>query len=74
MSQQEIFMPVHYSTYVDDFFCVFDYLEYAKIFLRFLNNLHPNLKHTYEIGPYKLAFLDTQISLSSNNDHSLIFK
>ena len=38
----------------------------------FLNNLHPNYKFTYEIGSHKLAFLDTQISLSSNNDLSLI--
>ena len=41
------------------------------MFLSFLNNLHPNLKFTYEIRPHKLA-LDTQISLSSNNDISLI--
>ena len=40
--------------------------------LSFLNNLHSNLKFTCEIGPHKLAFLDTQISLSSNNDPSLI--
>ena len=38
----------------------------------FLNNLYPNLKLTYEIGSHKLAFLDIQISLSSNNDFSLI--
>ena len=31
----------------------------------------PNLKFTCEIGPHKLAFLDTQISLSANNDLSL---
>ena len=34
--------------------------------------MHPNLKFTCEIGPQKLAFLDTQILLSSNNDLSLI--
>ena len=42
------------------------------MFLSFLNNMHSNLKFTCEIGPWKLAFLDTQISLSSNNDLSLI--
>ena len=42
------------------------------MFLSFLNNVHPNLKFTYEIGPLKLAFLKTQILLSSNNDLSLI--
>ena len=65
-------MPVHYSRYVDDIFCVFNSLEYVKTFLSFLNNMHSNLKFTWEIGPQKLAFLDTQISLSSNNDLSII--
>ena len=65
-------MPVHYSRYVDDIFCVFNSLEYVKMFLSFLNNIHPNLKFTCEIGPQKLAFLDTQISLSYNNDLTLI--
>ena len=72
MGQQDVFMPVHYSRYVDDIFCVFNSLEYVKMFLSFLNNIHPNLKFTCEIGPQKLAFLDTQISLSSNNDLTLI--
>ena len=65
-------MPVHYSRYVDDIFCVFNSLEYVKMFLSFLNNIHPNLKFTCEIGPQKLAFMDTQISLSYNNDLTLI--
>ena len=72
MGQQDVFMPVHYSRYVDDIFCVFNSLEYVNMFLSFLNNIHSNLKFTCEIGPQKLAFLDTQISLSSNNDLSLI--
>ena len=72
MGQQDVFMPVHYSRYVDDIFCVFNSLEYVKMFLSFLNNIHPNLKFTCEIGPQKLAFLDNQISLSSNNDLTLI--
>ena len=72
MTQQDIFMPVHNSRYVDDIVCVFYSLGYVKRFLSFLNNLHPNLKFTYEIWPYKLAFVDTQISLSSYNDLSLI--
>ena len=42
------------------------------VFLCFLNNLHPNLKPTYEIVTHELAFQDTQISLSSNNGFSLI--
>ena len=34
--------------------------------------MRSNLKYTCEIGPQKLAFMDTQIPLSSNNDLSLI--
>ena len=72
MAQQDVFMSVHYSRYVDDIFCVYNTFEYVEMFLSFLNNMHPNLKFTCEIGTQKLAFLDTQISLPSNNDLSLI--
>ena len=72
MAQQDVFMPVHYSRYVDDIFCVYNSLENAKMFLSFLNNNFYNLKLTCEIGTQKLTFLDTKISLSSNNDPSLI--
>ena len=65
-------MPVHYSRHVDDIFYVFNSLEYVKMILSFLNNIHPNLKFTCEVEPQKLAFLDTQILLSSNNYLSLI--
>ena len=30
--QQDISIPVHYSRYVDDIFCVFNSLEHAKMF------------------------------------------
>ena len=72
MIQQDISMPVHYSRYVDGIFCVLNSSEYVEMFPSFLNNLHPNLKSTCEIGPRKLVFQDTQISFSSNNDLSLI--
>ena len=61
MAQQDVFMPVHYYRYVDVFFCVFYSLEYVKMSLSFLNNMHSNLKFTCEIGQQKLAFLDTLI-------------
>ena len=72
MGQRDIFMSLHYSRYVDDIFCAFKSLEYIGMFLSFLNNIHPNLKFTCEIGLQKLAFQDTQILLSSNNDLRLI--
>ena len=67
LTQQHIFMSVCYSRYVYDILCVFNSVEYVKMFFTFLNNLHPNLKFTYEIGPHKLPFLHTY-----NNDFSLI--
>ena len=42
------------------------------MFLCFVNNLHPNLKFTYDIGPHKLASMDINTSLSLNNDIILI--
>ena len=72
MAQHDVSMPVHYSRYVDDIFCVFNFFEYVGMSLSFLNNIHPNLKLICEIGQQKLAFQDTQISLSSKNDLSLI--
>ena len=53
MAQRDVFMPVHYSRFVDDIFCVFNSIEYVKMYLSLLNNMHPNLKFTCEIGPPK---------------------
>ena len=41
-----------------------------KPFLNLLNNTHANIKFTYEIGPSKIAFLDTSIELPSDNINS----
>jgi hypothetical protein len=46
--------------YVDDIFAVFDSVEMVSKFLQFLNNLHPNLTFTRELGDNELAFLDTK--------------
>ena len=72
MTQRDIFIPVHYPTCVDEIFCVFISIEYVEMSLGFLNNLHPNMKFSCEVGPHNLTFLDTQISLSSNNDLCII--
>ena len=72
MTQQDVFMSVHYSRYVDDILCVHDSLEYVGMFLCLFNNFHPNLRFTYEIVPRKFASMDTQISLFSINDFTLI--
>ena len=71
MTQQHTFMLAQYSRNIYDIFSASNSLENVKMLLSFLSNLHPNLKSTYEIEPHKLAFLDTPISLSSDNDISL---
>ena len=43
-------------------------------FLQFLNNLHPNLRFTHELGPDRLPFLDTEISLPTTENSTLSSK
>ena len=72
VDENKLAMHAQYSRYEDDIFCIFYSLEYVKMFFIFLKDLHHILKFTYEIAPHKLAFMDTLMSLSSNNDFSLI--
>ena len=60
--------PALYLRYVDDIFCVFKPDTSHQDFLEKLNNLHPSLKFTAEIGPSTLPFLDTSISIPSTED------
>ena len=66
--------PSLYLRYVDDIFCVFRSDSSHKLFLSKLNNLHPQLKFTSEIGPSQLSFLDTYISLPTSEDDSFTSK
>ena len=43
--------PALYVRYVDDILCTFRFGSSHEEFLSKLNNLHPNLKFTSEIGP-----------------------
>ena len=67
MSENLEFLPEKFVRYVDDVFCVFSSMDYVNKFLDYLNHLHPNLKFTHELGPRKLAFLDTEIDLDLNS-------
>ena len=75
MSENSEFLPEKYIRYVDDVFCVFGSMESVGNFLEYLN-LHPNLKLTHELGPKKLAFLDTEIDLDliSSNFGSQVYR
>ena len=66
--------PVLYLRYVDDIFCVFRSGISHEPFLSKLNNFHPNLKFTSEIGPSQLSFLDTYISLPTSDEESFTSK
>ena len=66
--------PKLYLRYVDDVFCVFKSSANYKQFLSKLNNLHPNLKFTFEFGGSTLPFLDTRITLKSPTFESTIYR
>ena len=55
--------PCLYLRYVDDIFCVFRSGTSHEAFLNKLNSMHNNLKFTVEVGNSSLAFLDTFITL-----------
>ena len=62
--------PALYLRYVDDIFCLFLEGVPYQAFLDKLNNLHPNLKFMYELGPKMLPFLDTCITLPTSSEDS----
>ena len=62
--------PSLYLRYVDDIFCVFRIGSDYETFLTKLNNMHPSLQFTPEIGPSQLAFLDTKISLPTSDNEN----
>ena len=71
MKENRNFAPELYLRYVDDIFCAFTSNAYVIQFLEFLNSLHANLRFTFELGPDRLAFLDTHISLPTNDFDSV---
>ena len=60
--------PELYLRYVDDIFCIFRKDNSYEPFLQELNNLHKNLRFTFELGPDKLPFLDTLVSIPKVDD------
>ena len=59
-------LPALYLRYVDDIFCVFREGVDSKPFFEALNSLHINLKFTVENGDKCLSFLDTKVTLPSD--------
>ena len=55
---------------MEDIVCVFRDGVPNQAFLDKLNNLHPNLKFTHELGPKMLPFLETCITLPTSSENS----
>jgi hypothetical protein len=66
--------PALYVRYVDDVFCIFRQGDQYENFLSKLNNLHPNLRFTYEFGGESLPFLDTKVTLEPPYFSSTVFR
>ena len=59
---------------MDDIFTVFSSNIDFSLFHKFLNELHPNLKFTYELGNSTLPFLDTVISVNGVDFDSWVYR
>ena len=66
--------PALYLRYVDDIICIFRKDVKFEPFLHSLNNIHPNLQFTYELGGKSLPFLDTTITLQPYSFTSTVFR
>ena len=66
--------PAMYARYVDDVFCIFRKDENFELFLKELNEYHPNLMFTYEFGGESLPFLDTKITLEPTSFNSAVYR
>jgi hypothetical protein len=74
LQETNIHYPAMYGRYVDDVFCVFRKDVEYKIFMKKLNNLHPNIKFTCEVGGNTMPFLDVQIQLGNGAFKSKVYR
>ena len=57
--------PFLWLRYIDDIFFIWTHgEEQLKLFLKNLNEFHPNLKFTYETSQNSANFLDINVSLN----------
>ena len=66
--------PAFYIRYVDDKFCVFREETNYETFFKSLNDMHPSLSFTVEMGGKSLPFLDTRITLNSESFDSTVYR
>ena len=61
------FQPHTWLRYIDDIFMIWtESLENLKIFIDYLNSIHPNIKFTSSHSPTNVPFLDVNVSLTSD--------
>ena len=69
------FKPVLYRRYVDDCFLLFRSLNHVPLFLKYLNQQHPNITFTSEVErDRKLPFLDIDISRSQGKFSTSVYR
>ena len=66
--------PAFYVRYVDDVFVVFRKGVNFIPFYERLNNLHKNIKFTYEVGGNQMPFLDIAVTLSSSGLKTTVYR
>ena len=73
LSRDDLVKPKLYLRYVDDIFAVFSCDNFMPFFDA-LNQLHPNIKFTFELGNSSIAFLDTYISVADGQFTSNVYR
>ena len=66
--------PIYYYRYVDDCICIFDDISKVECFKQFLNQQHPNLEFTSEVGGKNISFLDVNINMTNTVETSVFRK
>ena len=66
--------PNLYLRYVDDIVAVFEDEANAELFLDVLNNLHPSIQFTMEVGNKSLAFLDVNICIDCSTLSTNVYR
>ena len=63
------FQPHTWLRYIDDIFMIWtESPENLKIFIDYLNNIHPTIKFTSSHSPTSVPFLDVNVSLTSDGN------
>ncbi|MCG8432382.1 MAG: hypothetical protein MJA29_14590, partial [Candidatus Omnitrophica bacterium] len=66
--------PALYLRYVDDIFCIFRNGISYEPFFQSLNDLHRNLRFTFELGPNSLPFLDTLVKVTDGQVTTEVYR